>query len=98
MDEIGDVEMEDVHTSKRARTQEVEEEEIETKLMETKPNQPGFQVTLEDPQQVSASSSTQVSLMSFVASSIMTEPSWPVGKAIEESNKKIREEMHQQLL
>lgn len=40
VDEIGDVEMVDVHTSIKAKTQEVEEEEIETRFMEINPDQP----------------------------------------------------------
>lgn len=41
--------MEDVHAVKKDKTQETEEEELETKLVETWLDQLGFQVTLEDP-------------------------------------------------
>jgi len=34
--------MEDVHTRKKEKTKETKEEELETRLMETRPNQPSF--------------------------------------------------------
>lgn len=83
IDETGNIEMGYVHTSKNAKTQEIEEEEIETRLVETKPNQPGFQVTLEGPVQVVASSSSNVAILSLTGSVTTTEPSWPTRKAIE---------------
>lgn len=89
--------MEKIDTIKRAKTQEAEEEEIENELMEINPDQPGFQVTLEDTQKYYALSSTQVALMSSAMISIMIEFSCTIGKAIEESNKKVREEMKQKL-
>jgi len=41
--------MEDVHAGKKKKTQETKEEELETRVVEKRPDQPGFQVTLEDP-------------------------------------------------
>lgn len=93
MDEIRDMQMEDVHTNKKSKTEEAEEKEIETRLVEIKLDHPRFQVTLEDPVQVVSSSSSKVVILSSMGSETMIEPIWPTGKVIEERNKEIREEM-----
>lgn len=89
--------MEDVHPSRNEKTQEIEEEEITARLVETRLDQLGFQVTLEDPLHIVASSSSEVTILSSKGSATTTETRWPIGKVIEEIHKKVREEMQKEM-
>jgi len=50
-------------------------------------------VTLEDPLYTVASFSSEVVFLSSKGSFVVIEPSFPIGKFIEQRNKKVREEM-----
>lgn len=83
IDQTIDVETEDVYTSKKETTQEIDEEKLETMFVETRPDQLIFQVTLEDPLQTVASSSLEVAISSSKGSATATEIRWPIINAIE---------------
>lgn len=88
VDQTRDVEMEDIHASKKENTQEIEVEELGSRLVETRAGQPGFQVTLEDPLQTISSSYSEVAILSSKGSTTDTEPSWPTGKPLKKETRR----------
>lgn len=84
-------EMVEASSSKNDKTQEADEEELETSLVEKVRDQPGFCISLEDLSQSTASSSSQVAILGVTASTSITSSSFSTFKVFEESNKKVRE-------
>ncbi len=94
VDQAGDIEMEEPRINKKARIQDPEEEEVfVTKLVETGPEQLGFQVILEDPPPATTSSSAEVTVPDTEEGVVATRSSWPIEMAIEENNRKVMEKM-----
>lgn len=94
IDSTGDSEMEEANINKKARIQgPEEEEEVGTQLKELMPDHLSFQITLENPPPIVASSTSEVSITDLEDNVVTIGSSWPIRKFIEQRNIKVKERM-----